>query len=139
MTDPIVEHIDPHIHQADEHPYSLTLTIPTPNSGWEFLRSMLYKIIYFMLLCTFKAKVITCNTIEYVLETLSEAVILTPIAIHKWFNKPCIRHTKKHGEMSNDCGIFSHKLYTSKKSCYNKRNCKSGRHGCRHTFMKRKS
>ena len=121
MTDPIIEHIDPHIHQADEHPNSLTSTIPVPNSGWEFLLSILYKIIYFMLLCTFKAKVITCNTIEYVLKTLSEVIISTPIAIHKWFNKPRIPHTKKHRKTSNGSGKFSHKLYASKKSCYNER------------------
>ena len=56
MTDPIIEHIDPHIHQGDEHPNSLKLTIPTPNSGLEVLHSILYKIICFMLLCTFKEK-----------------------------------------------------------------------------------
>ena len=105
-TNPIIEHIGPHIHQADEHPNNPTLTIPTPNSGWEFQLSMLYKIIYFMLLCTFKAKVIICNTIEYVLETLSKAIILTPIAIHKWFNKPCIRYTKKHLKRAMVVGNF---------------------------------
>ena len=139
MTNPIIEHIDSHIHQANEHPNSLTSTIPTPNSGWEFLLSMLYKIIYFVLLCTFGAKVITCNTIEYVLEMLSKSIILTPIAIHKWFNKPRIRYTKKYCKTSNGSGKFSHKLRSNKQTCYNKRNCKSGRQGCQHTFMKHKS
>ena len=50
------------------------------------------KIICFMLICTFKAKVATCKTIVYVIETLSEVVISTPIAIYKWFNKPQIQH-----------------------------------------------
>ena len=61
---------------------------------------MLYKIICFKLLCTFKVKVITCKTIKYVLETLTEAIISTPIVIHKWFNKPRIQHTKKHCKTS---------------------------------------
>ena len=104
MTDPIIEHIDPHIHQADEHPNSLTSTIPTPNSGWEFLHSMLYKIICFILLCTFKAKVNTCKTINHILETRSEVIISTPIAILKWFNKPRNQRTKKHCKTSNSSG-----------------------------------
>ena len=130
MTDPFIEHINACIRQGNEHTNSLKSTIPTPNSGWQFLHSMLYKIICFMLLCTFKATVITCKTIEYVLETLSEAIISTPIAIHKWFYKPRIRHTKKHCKTSNGSGKFSHNLCASKQPCYNERNCKLGRHGC---------
>ena len=92
-----------------------------------------------MLFCTFKASATTSKTIVYVFETLSEVVISIPIAICNWFNKPRIRHTKKHRKTSNGSGKFSHNLRASKKSCYNERNCKSGRHGRRHTFMKRKS
>ena len=55
-----------------------------------------------MLLYTFKAKVTTCKIIKYVRETLSKVIISTPIKIHKWFNKPRIRHTKKHYKTSND-------------------------------------
>ena len=139
ITDPIIEQIDPRTHQDNEHTSSLKSTILIPNSGWQFLHSMLYKIICFMLLCTFKAKVPTCKTILYIIGTLFEVVILTPIAIYKWFNKSQIRHTKKHRKISNGSGEFSHNFCVSKKSCYNEQNCKSGRHGCRHTFMKRKS
>ena len=84
-----------------------------------------------MLLCTFKAKITTCKIIEYVFKTLSEVVISTPTSIHKCFFKPQILHTTKYCKTSN--GILS------KKYCYTKWNCKSGRHGHRHTFMKRKS
>ena len=76
MTNPIIKNIDPYIHQGDEHPNSLKPTILTPNSGWEFLHSMLYKIICFMLLWIFKAKVTTCKTIKYVLEILSKAMVV---------------------------------------------------------------
>ena len=122
ITNPIIKYIDPHIYQGDEHTNSLKSTISTPNSGWQLLHSVLYKIIYFMLLCTFKAKVTTCKTIEYVFETLSEVVIPTPTAMYKWFNKPRIRHCKKHRKTSNGIGKFSHNLRTSKNSSYNKRN-----------------
>ena len=83
MTNPIIEHINPCIQQGDAHTNCLKSTILTPNSGWQFLHSMLYKIICFMLLCTFKAKATTRKTIEYVFETLSEVVISTPTAILK--------------------------------------------------------
>ena len=111
----------------------------TDKSGYQFLHSMLCKIICFMLLCTFKAKVTTCKTIVYLIETLSEVAISTPIAMYKWFNKPWIQHTKKRHKTNNDSGKIYHNLRASKKSCYNKCNCKSGRHSRQHTFMKHKS
>ena len=99
---------------------------------------MLCKVICFMFLCTFKAKVTTCKTIVYVIEILSKVVVSTTIAIYKWFNKPRIRHTKRHCKTSNGSGKFPH-ILCAKKSCYNERNCTSRRRGRRHTFMKHKS
>ena len=125
---PIINYIDPHIHQGDEHTNIMKSTISTPNSGWQFLHSMLYKNICCMLILTFKARFTICKTVVYVIETLSEVVILKPIAIYKWFNKHWIQHTKKYRKTSNGSEKFSHNLRASKKSCHNKRNCKSGRH-----------
>ena len=120
ITDPIIEHIEPCIHQGDQHTGSLKSTVSTPNSGYQFLHSMLYKVICFMLLCTFKASNTTCKTIVYVIETLFDVVISMPITMYSWFNKTRIRHTKKHCETSNGSGKVSHNLCASKKSCYNK-------------------
>ena len=108
-------------------------------TGYQFIHSIFCKIVYFMLFCTFKATVITNKTIIYVFETLSKVVKSTPIAICNWINKSRIRYTKKHRKTSNNSGKFSHNLRASKKSGYNERNCKSGRHGCQHIFMKHKS
>ena len=91
------------------------------------------------ILCLFQAKVTTCETIVCVTKRLLKAVISMSIAIYKWFNKPGIRHTKKHCKTNNGSGKFSHNLCKSLKSCYNERNYKIGRHGCQHTFMKRNS
>ena len=55
----------------------------TNKSGCQFLISMLCKFICFMLLCTFQAKVTTCETIVCVIKTLSKAVISMPITIYK--------------------------------------------------------
>ena len=118
ITNPIIEHIDPCVHQGSEHTNSLKSTILTPNSGYQFLYSMLCNFFCFMLIFIFKAKVTTCKTIVYVIETLSKVVSSTPIAIYKWFNKPQIRHTKKHCKTSNGSVKFSHNLRASKKSCY---------------------
>ena len=70
-TDPINGHIKPHIHEGKHHTGSLKLNISPPNTGYQFLHSMFYKIIYFMLFCTFKASAITSKTIVYVFKTLS--------------------------------------------------------------------
>ena len=134
-TDPFSEHIETHNHEGDQHRSNLKSNIST---GYQLLHSMFYKVIYFMLLCIFNAIVTTCKTFINVIDTLSDVVISTPIAMYNWFNKPRIRHSKKHCNTSNGSGKFSHKLRASKKSCYNKRNCEYGRHGCPHTFMKHK-
>ena len=107
----------------------------TDKSGCKILISMICKFICFILLCTFQAKVTTCETFVCAIKTLSEAVISTPIAIYRWFNKSRTQYTKKHRRESNGSGKFSHKLRKSKKYCYNKCNCKTERHGQRHTFM----
>ena len=128
-TKPMNEHVEPNIPEGKHHKESLKSNISTPNTVYQFLQSMFYKIIYFMLFCTLKAITITSKTVVYVFETLSEVVTSTPIAIYNWINKPRIRYTKKHCKTSNGSGKFSHNLRTSKKSCYNEQNCKSGRHG----------
>ena len=92
-----------------------------------------------MLFCTFEASAITSKTIVYVFETLSKVITSIPNLISNWINKPHMQYTKKQRKTSNGRGKFSQNLHASKKSCYNERNCKSGRHGCQHTFMKHKS
>ena len=55
----------------------------TDKLGCQFIIFMLCKCICFMLLCTFQAKVTTCETIVCAIKTLAKAVISTPIAIYK--------------------------------------------------------
>ena len=86
-TNPIIEHIKPHNHENDQHTSNLKSNIST---GSQLLHSMLYKVIYFMLICIFKASVTTCKTVVYVIDTVSDVVISTPIAMYNWFDKPRI-------------------------------------------------
>ena len=52
----------------------------------------------------------------------------------RWISKPQIRKHKNHSATSKGEGRFAHILHAFKKSQYNVRNCKSGRHNQRHTF-----
>ena len=126
-------------NEQETHTGRLKSNSSASNTGYQFLHFMFYKIIYFILLCTFKASAITSKTIVYIFETLFKVVTSTPITICNWINKPHIRYTKKYCKTSNGSGKFSHNLRASKKSYYNVRNCKSRRHGRQHTFMKHKS
>ena len=86
-TKPINEHIEQHLHDSEHHKGRLKSNISASNTGYQFLHTMFYKIIYSMLFCTFKVSAITSKTIVYVFETLSKTVTSTPIAICNWINK----------------------------------------------------
>ena len=97
-TDLIMEHIEPHNNENDQHTSNLKSNVST---GSQLVHSMLYKVIYFMLICILKTSVTTCKTVIYVIDTLSDVIISTPITLYNWFNKPRIRHFKKHLNTSN--------------------------------------
>ena len=55
-----------------------------------------------------------------------------------WKCTPTLRRDKNRDKASHGAGKFSKKLCNSKKSSYNERNCKSGRHNRRHSFLRHK-
>ena len=57
----------------------------------------------------------------------------------QWISKPQIRKPKNHRKSSSGAGRFAQNLRTCKKSHYDIRNCKSGRHNRRHTFKRHRS
>ena len=65
----------------------------------------------------------------------STALNLSP----EWISKRCLQKNKNHSKISSGAGRFSQNLHTCKKTLYNERNCKSGRHSQQHTSMNRKS
>ena len=79
--EPINEHIEPDFHGGKNHSGRLKSSISAFNIGYQFLHSVFCKIIYFVLVCTFKASAITSKTIVFVFETLSEVVTSTPIPL----------------------------------------------------------
>ena len=55
-----------------------------------------------------------------------------------WKCTPTLRRDKNRDKASHGAGKFSKKLRNSKNSCYNERNCKSGKHNRRHSFLRYK-
>ena len=51
-------------------------------------------------------------------------------------SKPCIRKHKNHSKTSSGAERFAQNPCACKKSQYDVRNCKSGRHNRRHTFKR---
>ena len=105
------------------------------DTGWSFIQHMIDKFRYLILLWTwiFSNFVITRihASIKHVYNT---AWNLLP----ERNSTPDIRRDKNCHKPSHGAGIFFANLRDSKQSWYNERNCKSGRHSRRHTFMHRK-
>ena len=99
---------------------------------------MFNKFIYLILFCTFGAHTIVKKVIFNICNTISNTITSTPNAISNWINKQHIWYTNKRRKTSHGAGKYSNNLYASINSGYNERNCKSGRHTWRHTFMKHK-
>ena len=78
-TDPIIKHIKPDNQKNDQHTSNLKLNI---SSGSQLLYSMLYKVIYFMLICAFKNIITTCKTIICVIDKLFGVAISAPITLY---------------------------------------------------------
>ena len=53
----------------------------------------------------------------------------------QWIFKLCIPKYKNHSKASSGTGRFYQNLCACKKSGFNERNCKPGRHNRQHTFM----
>ena len=57
----------------------------------------------------------------------------------RWIYKPRIRKHKNHSKASSGAGRFAQHFRACKKTQYNVRNCKYGRHNQCHTFRRRNS
>ena len=56
----------------------------------------------------------------------------------EWNSTPHVHWDKNRHKTSHGTVRFSRNLWVSKELCYNERNCKSGRHNYRHTFIRHK-
>ena len=105
------------------------------DTGWTIALHLIDKLIYLILLLSwiFQDIVLTClhSSVNYVCN------IVLP-HLPDWKYTPTIRRDKNRDKASHGAGKFSKKLCNSKDSCYNERNCKSGKHNRRHSFLRHK-
>ena len=104
-------------------------------TGWTIALHLIGKLIYLILLLSwiFQDIVLTClhSLVNYVCD------IVLP-HLPDWKSRSAVHRDKNRDKTSHGAGKFSRKLRSSKESCYNTRNCESGRHNRRHTFLRRK-
>ena len=105
------------------------------NTGWTITQYMIDKLIYLILLLSWIFHDIVLprlhSSIDYVCE-----IVLPHLC--DWKCTPTLCRDKNQDKTSHGAGKFSKKLRNSKNSCYNERNCKSGKHNRRHSFLRYK-
>ena len=99
------------------------------DTGWNFVQYMFDNIIYNTLLLFTMFWDIMRNTSKRIQVLVNNACITTWDLLPKWNTMPLLqRQVKKQYKGSHGARKYSWNLRASKKSCFNKRNCKSGRH-----------
>ena len=105
------------------------------DTEWIFIQHMIDKLIYLILLWSSICRNIVITSLHSLVNYVCN------IAWNhwpEWKSTPHVNRDKNHHRTSHGAGKFSRKLYNSKKSSYNERNCKSGRHNRQHTFIRHK-
>ena len=105
------------------------------DTGWTIILRLIDKLMY----CTLLLSWIFQDTVVPRLQSSKDYVcdIVLPY-LFDWKHTPILRKIKNRDKSSHGAGKFSMKLRNSKKSSYNERNCKSGRHNRRHSFLRHK-
>ena len=103
------------------------------DTGWTIALHLMDKLIYLILLLSwiFQDIVLTClhASVNYMCD------IVLP-HLPDWKSTSTIRWDKNQDKASHGARKFSKKLCSKKESCYNERNCKSGKHNRRHNFLR---
>ena len=105
------------------------------DTGWIFIQHMIDKLTYLILLWSLVFSNIVITSLHSLVNYMYN---IACNHLPKWNSTPHVRRDKNRHKTSHGAGKFSQKLCSSKESRYNERNCKSGRHNCRHTFIRRK-
>ena len=105
------------------------------DTGWTIALHLIDKLIYLILLLSLIFQDIVLprlySSIDYV------CTIVLP-HFFDWKYTLIARKHKNRDKASHGAGKFLMKLRHSKKLSYNERNCKSGRHNRRHSFLRHK-
>ena len=104
------------------------------DSALNYILHISFKLILLLVVWSWKCNNILKNTIAG-LQLLVIRVCWSIMNIFpQWISKPCIRKHKNHSKASSCAGICTQNLREYKKSQYNVRNIKSGRHYRYHIF-----
>ena len=99
------------------------------NTGWNFIQCAFDNVIYSVLLLFMMFWEIMINTSKRIQVLVNNACITTWDLLPKWKTIPLLHsEVKKQYMGSHGARKYSWNLCASKKSCFNKCNCKSGRH-----------
>ena len=105
------------------------------DTGWTIILRLIYKLIYCTLLLSWIFQDIVFPSLQSSKDYVCDIVLPH---FFDWKSTPILRRNKNRDKASHGAGKFSMKLRNSKKSSYNDRNCKSGRHNRRHSFLRHK-
>ena len=105
------------------------------DTGWTIALHLIDKLIYLILLLSWIFQDIVLPRLHSSVNYVCKIVLPH---LPDWEYTPTLRRDKNWDKASHGAGKFSKKLRNSKKSCYNERNCKSGKHNRRHSFLRRK-
>ena len=105
------------------------------DTGWTIALHLIDKLIYLILLLSWIFQDIVLPYLHLLVNYVCNIVL--PY-LPEWKYTPTLHRDKNRDKASHGAGKFSKKLRSSKESCYNERNCKSGKHNRQHTFLRHK-
>ena len=105
------------------------------DTGWTIILRFIDKLMYCTLILSWIFQDIMLPRLQSSKDYVCDIVL--PY-LFDWKHTPILRKNKNRNKSSHGAGKFSMKLRNSKNLSYNERNCKSGRHNRRHSFLRYK-
>ena len=104
------------------------------DSKWSYILDLSLKLISLLVIWSYNCNNAAKKNITHLGTSIVRVCRSTLNIFPQWISKPRIRKPKNHRKSSSGAGRFAQNLRACKKSQYDVRNCKSGRHNRRHTF-----
>ena len=105
------------------------------DTGWTIALHLIDKLIYLILLLSW---IFQDNVLLRLYSSINYVCNIVLPHFFDWKCTPTLRRDKNRDKASHCARKFLKKLRNSKNSCYNERNCKSGKHNRRHSFLRYK-
>ena len=105
------------------------------DTGWTIILRLINKLMYYIILLSWIFQDIVLPRLHSSKDYVCDIVLPH---FFDWKCTPTLHRNKNRDKASHGARKFSMKLRNSKNSSYNERNCKSGRHNRRHSFLRHK-